>query len=308
MPSDLRLRPAPLRAALRMHRPDVFVYIHHFGVCLRENLELIRALIGPGVLLVEDFAHSLPFSGVPLTGDLALFAASKSLGVADGGLLWFRDGRVSGGAAYGPETAAGETLKARWELGLSLEDLFARLRPGPRLQTLARRCLGARLDAYSLLAARYRDMAAPVSEASLRTLERLDFAAVHARRRALARLYLAGLEPRFRLDLPDEACLRQSLLAFPVLVDDQERFHAHLVRRGAMGYRLTDHWLPEGRQASALYRRHYLLPLGHHLSDTDVARVIVAANAYPGYPGRYLEPAAAPRPLSRLTTASSTPR
>lgn len=279
---DLRLRPDLLADALHRHRPDVFVYIHHFGIYREENLELICSLLPPEVLLVEDFAHSLPFSGVPETGDLALYAASKLLGVADGGLVWFRDGKIPGDSGYGPESEDAAVLKSRWELGLTLEDLFVRLRPGPRLQTLARRCLGGRLDAYSLLTERYREIASPVSDRSRRVLERVDFAAVQARRRALARVYLDGLEPRLRLDLPEEAVLRQPLLAFPVLVGDQDRFHAHLARRGVLGFRLTDRWLPPGLAPSELYRRHYLLPMGHHLSDAEAGRVVAAANGYRG--------------------------
>jgi hypothetical protein len=281
---DLLLDPAALKARIRIFRPDVFVYIHHFGVYLEENLAIVRETLGRDVLLVEDFAHSLPWGGVPVRGDVALFAPWKTLGLADGAMLWFRDGRVPSAAeGYGREDARSRVLASRLSAALAWEDFIARLRPPRILQTLGARALGSRVDAYAFLARHYRDIATPASPASRQTLEAVDFAAVHRRRRHLAALYLAGLEPRFRLVPAHEAYVRQSLLAFPIRVDDQDRFRRHLARRGIQGYRLTDFWLlDEGRNRPPIHRHHYLLPLGHHLEDAEIREVIACVNAYPG--------------------------
>ena len=283
---DLSLDRGGLRRMVESFRPDVFLYIHHFGLRLEGNLRLVRESLNPGTLLVEDLAHTLPEWGfgpptAPDFGDLALYAFPKLLGVAEGGLLLFRRADPAATVPYGPESGPGRTLARRLEAHLAYENWVRRLRLSPRLQSLLRHFVGKRADYYGHLMRHYRDIASPVSAASLRVLERVDFQAIGARRRAVATQYWEGLDPRFRLGPPREAYLQAPLLAFPIKVDDQDRFHAHLAKAGVLGFRLTDRWWFPPEAPGALYHGHYLLPMGHHLGDGEIRAVIARANLYP---------------------------
>lgn len=297
---DLSVDAAALKAARLAQDSDVLVYIHHFGIYREDNLAAVRAALVPGMLFIEDFAMTLPNAGMEMTGDLALFSFTKMLGVTDGGMVWFRDRDLldpaPDGAATGPGgdpgsnsgggSGAGDDpariLIERMESNLAFEDWIQRWRPRPALQTLVRRLLGKRIGYYAQLTRHYREIGAPVSEASRRLLESVDFEAVLARRREIARLYLSGLEARFQLGAPAEAYLRNALAAFPIKVDDQTRFHAFLAKQGILGFRLTDcWWFKEGAARSELFSRHYLLPATHYLEDREVQAVIACVNAYP---------------------------
>lgn len=311
---DLSVDAAALKAARIAQDSDVIVYIHHFGLYREDNLAAVRAALAPGVLFIEDFAMTLPNAGMEMAGDLALFSFTKMLGVTDGGMVWFRDrdlldpaesdaadakaaadtraaaGKGGGGAGAapaakgiaGPGDDPARILVERMESNLAFEDWIQRWRPRPAVQTLVRRLLGKRIGYYAQLTRHYREIGAPVTEASRRLLEAVDFEAVLARRREIARLYLAGLDARFQLGTPAEAYLRNALMAFPIMVDNQDRFHAHLAKRGVLGFRLTDcWWFKEGAGRSELFRRHYLLPATHYLEDREVRAVIACVNAYP---------------------------
>ncbi|GEM_PF-2592272 len=288
---DLSVDADALKSARAAQDSDVVVYIHHFGLYREDNLRAVRAALVPGVLLIEDFALTLPNAGMDLSGDLALFSFTKMLGVADGGLVWFRDRDLMElplpTASIGKQGVAvvnerGRTLVARMAANLAFEDWIQRWRPSPRIQALVRRLLGKRVSYYPHLTRHYRTIDAPVSAESLRVLESMDFEAVLSRRREIVRLYLAGLEARFQLGAPVEAYLRQALVAFPIQVDDQDRFHAYLAHRGFLGFRLTDSWwFQDGVRPSDLHRRHYLLPAVHYLADREIQAVIACVNGYP---------------------------
>lgn len=304
---DLSVDAAALKAARAAQDSDVLVYIHHFGLYREDNLAAVRAALVPGMLFIEDFAMTLPNAGMEMAGDLALFSFTKMLGVTDGGMVWFRDrdlldpasdegdaevvagqGGEGAGAVPGAKGIAGvgddpaRILIERMESNLAFEDWIQRWRPRPALQTLVRRLLGKRIGYYAQLTRHYREIGAPVSEASRRLLETVDFEAVLARRREIARLYLAGLDARFQLGAPTEAYLKNALAAFPIKVDDQTRFHAFLAKQGILGFRLTDcWWFKEGEGRSELFRRHYLLPTTHYLEDREVLAVIACVNDYP---------------------------
>lgn len=292
MPLDLRIDPAALGKAIADHGPDLVAYIHPFGLYLEENLEALCAALPAGALLLEDFALSLPCAEVVPRGALALYAYSKLLGVAEGGLVKATetagveslsaggDAGVAGAAgAYGAPTPEGGELSARLANQLILQDRMGRLRAGPILQRALAFASGKGAEYYPYLTAHYRGIAQPVPDASRRLLERIDFQAVTRRRRELARLYLRGLDPRFLL-APETAYLRQALCAFPLRVNDQEKFHAFMIRGGIQGYRLTDRWWFSPGPPSPLHRGHYLLPLGHYLSDAEIGRVVERVNAY----------------------------
>lgn len=263
--------------------PDHFVYIHHFGVYIEEGVRLARELLPGGAVLLEDFAHTLPQDGVPIIGDLAAYSFTKMLGVPEGALLWFRDeGRLTP-CRHGADDEPARRLREKLEGRLAFESFFAR-RDLPRaVEAAARRLLRRRAEYYGFLQARYPAIRARIGARSRAILERADLARVTARRREIARLYVAELDPRLLLPVPRESLTRQALYAFPVAVSDRAAFLAHLRRRGVRGTALVDHWWfqPEDPRHELL-SRHCLLPVNHYLSDEKVRRVIGAANAVAG--------------------------
>jgi dTDP-4-amino-4,6-dideoxygalactose transaminase len=280
MGPDLRLSRDVLDRALAGRRADWIICIHTFGTYVEENVATVRAMASGGALMLEDFAHTLPDPGVPLTGDVAAYSFTKMLGVAEGALLWFARKDLLEASAYSPLDRAGARVRSLMERKFALDSFFAD-HPAPRVvEGAARRLLRRGMDYYPRLMEHYPSLRARVAERWIEVLNRVDLAGVTERRREIARIYLERLDPRLRLALPDECFLRQALYAFPVRVDDPPAFHAHLGARGIRGFALTDHWwFSEGR-GSELLRRHYLLPANHHLSDAKIARVARAANEY----------------------------
>ncbi len=272
-----------LARAIAAERPDHVVAIHYFGVYREENLRVLRAVLPERTTLLEDFGHTLPQEDVPVTGQLAAWSFTKLLGVAEGGLLWFGDRSALVPCRYGPDTPPARELRGRLERRLALESFLARGGTPALAGSIARRLLRGRTDYYDFLQARYPEIRAPIGRRSRELLERVDFARVAERRRAIARLYVEALDRRLRLPVPESALLRQTLYAFPVQVDDRGAFLRHLRRSGVRGGALVDHWwFQTERPPHPLRDRHCLLPANHHLTDAEVRRIVAAANAFAG--------------------------
>ena len=268
--------------ALRRAGPaDIAVLIHQFGLYIQHNVDAVREASAGKGLVLEDFAHTLWDSRTVLSGDLCGFSFTKSLGVADGSLLWLRNRSLLHPCTCTADTAGDRRLKTLLGRRLLVEHLLAticrrRTCHGPLLRATRRWC-----DYYSHLSAAYTGLAGPISPASLRTLDHLDMDRVSTARRALADRYVERLNPALMFDLPRDSFLRQSLFAFPVRVPDRESFVQHMSRHGVRTTVLTDRWwwrndAPPGDT----YRSHCLLPLTHYLSVEQVDRVIDAANQW----------------------------
>jgi hypothetical protein len=266
---------------VREWRPDVFVYIHYFGVYHEQSLAACRDVCAGRALFVEDFAHTLPQADIPLTGDVCLYSYPKTLGVAGGSLVWCNKRELLAPSPRSADTAADRELKRRLRRTLLVENLLSIWVRQRHCQTLVLRLTARVAGYYPFLCAAYPTLTAAPSDHTLAVLARVDFEAVAARRRQIATSYYGLIERRFLLELPVDWLQRQSLLGFPLLVDDQQAFHRHLLVRGVRGLTLRDRWwfrsdCPPGE----LFGRHYLLPLTHYMSDTQVRRVAAAVNAY----------------------------
>ena len=279
--TNLLLDADEIQKSLTASNPDVFVYIHHFGLYHESNLLLLKNILDPRILFVEDLAHSLPDLQQKPMGQIALYAFSKSIGISEGSVLWFRDKSVACQIPYGLQTSQGLTLSSRLQAHARLDSLLATW----PLPVVARRWISKfmspKADYYPYLKSHYREIGSRISPSATHQLECLDIRAIVHRRKELARLYLQGLEARFRLSPVDSAYSHQSLLAFPIVVDNQDRFYAYLVRKGLLGFRLTDEWwLCESRAPSNLFHKHFLLPLNHYMNDIQVKKVVRIVNDY----------------------------
>ncbi len=76
------------------------------------------------------------------------------------------------------------------------------------------------------------------------------------------------------------ATLRQSLMAFPILIQNQDHFLRYLVRKKVLGFRLTDEWFNQEMKTGNLIYQHYLLPLSHYFTEAQVQIVIQIVNDY----------------------------
>jgi hypothetical protein len=88
---NTNLNQEELVAGISEFQPDVFVYIHHFGIYNHLNIEFIKKnIVGMNILFLEDFAHSLPSSKSVFMGDICTFSFTKMLGTSQGSLVWIR--------------------------------------------------------------------------------------------------------------------------------------------------------------------------------------------------------------------------
>ncbi len=278
VPSCMRLKRTEVAVRFQATRPDIAVLVHPFGVYVEENVALMRGLCRDGTMLFEDFAHTVWDSTVALSGDLCGFSFAKSLGVSSGSLLWLTNRENIGIDTPGLPGRGERRLGTLLARQLAVEHWCATVVRSRVSQVLLLRAT-ARLRAYyPFLLAHYPTLRAPPTARSIALLDRIDTEGVAAQRRRIAQRYARELDPRLLPDLPRECFERQALFGFPVLVDDREAFHSALYRQGVRGTVLCDRWwFDTDRSPGGLYRRHYLLPLSHYMSDTQVERVIGAA-------------------------------
>jgi dTDP-4-amino-4,6-dideoxygalactose transaminase len=278
LPASLQLDSAELKARFSAAQPDIVVLIHQFGAYVPHNVKLLRDLCTDGTLLLEDFAHTVWDSQTVLSGDLCGFSFTKTLGVASGSVLWLNNKSLLGTDAPGAIAAADRRLNTLLKRQLAVESLCAATVRSRLLQAALLRLSAWARAYYPFLSAHYPDLHGRPDRDTLSLLEHIDTDRVSARRRQIAMRYSRELDKRLLLPLPPEHLERQSLFGFPVLVANRERFHGALYHRGVRGLILCDRWWFDTSSAPGeLYQRHYLLPLSHYMSDTDVDRVIEAA-------------------------------
>ncbi|MBD3243887.1 MAG: hypothetical protein GF331_25065 [Chitinivibrionales bacterium] len=281
VPVDLRLRKDELAATMRAMKPDVVVLIHYFGAYIEENVTLLRELAGSDTLLVEDFAHTVHETRLALRGDICLFSHTKVLGVAEGGGLVFANPNARREPDYSPDTPGDRTLKRLLGRQLLLEHLMATRVRGRHMQALLFRAMRPFAAYYPFLCDAFTTLSAPVSGRWSNMLKRIDLDAIAEKRRALARRYVENLRDDLCLPVARGSLLRNTLYGFPVRVHMPEAFHSYLVHRGVRGQVLCDRWwFDSGHEPSELYRTHYLLPVNHHLSASQVDEVIAVVNSF----------------------------
>ncbi|MBD3422680.1 MAG: hypothetical protein GF398_21405 [Chitinivibrionales bacterium] len=263
---SLSLNKEELAETIERTKPDIFVYIHYFGLYMKHNVALLKELLPESTLFIEDFAHTLPTSTTVYTGDLCLFSFTKSLGVAQGALLWFNNEKYLKASPYTPPTKQAEKLSARLRFHTRLEHLFSTQVPSDLLQRILLKVTRPWSDFYTWLHSNYPACTTRVDDASTHALNHLDFDEITAARKKIVERYLNKIPKSQKFTCPRNAFLKQSLIGFPVVVDNQKVFHAELLSLGTQGFYLNKRWwFKDEAGGSELLNRHYLLPVGHYL-------------------------------------------
>ncbi|MCD6025405.1 MAG: aminotransferase [Fibrobacteria bacterium] len=257
-PASLNLDPEQVSAKITQ-RTRAILAVHLYGTVT--DMTPLRALAkAHGLKVVEDAAqaHGAAWRGTRAgaLGDAAGFSfyPSKNLGaLGDGGAVTTDDDRLA------------ETIRALRNYGSSAknENRF--------------KGLNSRLD----------ELQAAVLGVGLEYLEEDN-----ARRRAIARRYLAEIgNPS--VTLPAAVADRESAWHLFVLrAPDREALGRHLAGQGietAVHYPIPPHKQEAYREwnslsfplTEAIHREVLSLPMGPHLSDAQVDRVIAAVNGYP---------------------------
>lgn len=279
--TDLEIDNKEIASAVAAFSPDVFVYIHFFGVYRQAMLDAAKQAVGGDAIFIEDFGHTLPAEGVALTGDLCCYSFTKTLGVAEGSLVWFNNKTLLAPCQYEPEDRTSRTLSKRLAASLALENFHSRWSLSGGLSSLVRLLFGEKAAYYPYLMEHYAACRARVSGRSLSIIDRVDFEAVTQRRRDIATLYCENLDSGILLNIPKQEMTRQSLFGFPVRVKDRQRLDVFLASRKIQGLILNDRWwFRRDKEPGDLFTRHYLLPMNHYLPDRKIEQVIDAVNEW----------------------------
>jgi dTDP-4-amino-4,6-dideoxygalactose transaminase len=261
--------------------PDVVIMIHYFGLRLDSHLRVLRRFFGERPVYVEDCAHTLWQAEHSGQADIRTYSLFKLLGVAQGSMLCGGERKPIPEPVYATPTPRDRELCKRLSRRLLIEHVLSTFVRGRRSQSLLLRATAGYADYYSYLCRHYRDLQAPLPARDIELLSRIDMARVAQRRCELARRYVDGLDRKLMFALPRECFLAQPLFAFPVRSAAREELRRYLVRHGVRGTALTERWwFVPGQESSALWRNHFLLPIGHYLSDREVDRVIEVVNSY----------------------------
>ncbi|MEO3977508.1 DegT/DnrJ/EryC1/StrS family aminotransferase [Streptomyces sp. CAU 1734] len=261
VPDHLTLDPDQVKSLLTT-RTRAIVPVHYGGR---------MALLGPlreicaahGLRLIEDAAHTLPArdgaDAAGRVGDASAFSffATKPITTAEGGMLCTDDPRIADEAR-------------RWSLhGLS-RGAVNRYRPGhPAAYDVDRPGFKYNMS----------DLAAALGRAQLAGADRL-----HARRTAIAEVYLrelAGLE-RLELPPPDTAANRSSWYLFPVRLRAAGAVRREAFRRRlhTLGVGTSVHFEPLHR--FSWYRDHAVragqtFPVADRIADTLISLPVFPA-------------------------------
>ncbi|MBD3346361.1 MAG: hypothetical protein GF401_15005 [Chitinivibrionales bacterium] len=277
---SLKLKKDQLQRCISDFNPEVFVYIHYFGTYVKENINLLKEILPAQTIFFEDFAHTVPCDTLVYSGDICGFSFSKIAGVAEGSLMIFPRSEPDNDCTYVSESRASKELHTRFRMKLITEHLCSTVTTVPYLQRLVSFFAGKSRHYYPFLMDHYTETMTHVSPSTAKIINRLDFNKIYERRKAIAQHYLERLDSRYLFDLPRECFLAQALYGFPVVVDSQEKFQRFLQQHGVRGFMLKDRWwFKDSRQNSELLHCHYLLPINHTLSDTQVDRIIKAVNS-----------------------------
>jgi dTDP-4-amino-4,6-dideoxygalactose transaminase len=278
---DLEIDNKEISAAVAAFSPDVFVYIHFFGVYRQGVLDAVKRAVGGDAIFVEDFGHTLPAEGDALTGDLCCYSFTKTLGVAEGSLVWFNNKTLLTPCVYEPENRTSRTLSKRLAASLALENYHSRWAVSGGLWSFVRLLRGKKAAYYPYLMEHYAGCRARVSGRSLSIIDRVDFEAVTRRRRDIAALYCEKLDPGVLMNIPKQEMTRQSLFGFPVRVKERQHLDVFLASRNIQGLILNDRWwFRKDKEPGDLFNQHYLLPMNHYLPDRKIEQVIDAVNEW----------------------------
>lgn len=267
-----------VRGLAGVEKPGIAVLIHLFGI--PRDTRGFRDALGPGVWILEDFAHTWPGPHLffdRVQGDAALFSLPKLAGLPDGGGVFFQDYSLPEGRKGSGKRSVYLVLRI---LALFCSGLAWRLDAGGlRFLSIA---LNGR--AYRILQT-WRRRPHQISRISRWLLRRFDHRFLIAAHLRQADLYRMGLGTP-GIVAPDPLP-SWPMIGFPLFSNQRDQWVQYLSENGIDALTFTSNWnfIPESEKekypgALELEKTHFLLPINPKLSDEDIQTVIRVVKAF----------------------------
>jgi len=255
----------------------IFYYIHQFGLYIQPNIDLMEAMQRKGFFVVDDRSLSLPVKTYQEFGDATAYSFYKLVGIPFGGQVRTK---TNMSVTYREPDEYNSTLKRKMTANF-------RFYANPLLSTVpafpyrAYNKLFSKYVSYNcILDSCLSEHPTQLPSALQRKLERVDFDRITDRRIEIAAMFFSGLDPRVLLPLPFEAFTKQSMIGFPILVDDPVWLHKRLVRQGIFTTLFTKiWWWDTTHEHSDLYKKNIVLPAHQRLTNKQVEYIIECVNS-----------------------------
>lgn len=253
----------------------IFYYIHQFGVHVKANIELMNIMQSKGYFVIDDRSLTLPVQNYIESADATAYSFYKLIGLPFGG-------QVRTKACQSPEyiPIKGQNAALMGKMRSSF-NFFS--------NPVVRKMPSLPFRVYNRLLSKYVDYNHLCNGWSLQLpmlpnkiedkLLGIDFNRVTNQRIAIARMYYRGLDPKLLLPIPIEAVSKQSMMGFPILVNNPLQCRKQLIRKGILAFQFTKiWWWDKSHDFSDLYKRNILLPSHQYLTHKQVQYIIDCVN------------------------------
>lgn len=276
VPNDLNIDQEAVMAMNLDPTDTVFHYVHQFGLLVPANIDFLRAMQQKGFYVVDDRSLTLPVDDYEEFGDATAYSFYKLVGVPYGGQVRTK---CLSSAQYADLDRSNRLLINKMSQSFYFYANAANTAI-PALMFRVHNRIFSRYVEYGHLVG--NTLQGPLPTMPVRMFDRLhrvDFNKVTKRRAEIAKQYTEGINPALQLPVPAASFERQSLMGFPILVDDPVTVLKALVRKGVTTFRFTKiWWWDKSRAYCDLYNRNLLLPAHHGLKNADVEKIIRSVN------------------------------
>lgn len=276
VPCDLTVDQQRIEELALPPNDTAFLYIHYFGVYVQQNIDLMNALQAKGYYIIDDRSSTLPVSTYIERADATAYSFYKSVGVGCGGEMRTK---TEVHADERDMDAFNRELMRSMNRNFQFyaNPLFVKL-PAPCYR-LANRLLSQFVEFDHLKPRALSEHLFRLPHALSEQLQRIDFDKVTKRRVEIARMYYQNIDPKLFLPISIESVSKQSLIGFPLLVDNPMKLIKQLLRKGIVAFHQAEKWWWDpAAEHSELYNRNVLLPMGHQMTDIDVRHIIQSVN------------------------------
>lgn len=247
----------------------IVYYIHHYGLWIDDNVKLLQNLKDKGFLIVEDKALTLPYKKVKTIGDIEVYSWHKLLGLPCGGAVISEkyDKLVCNGGGSIKSSELKTVLKIFFYFYSNHFIRFIPPLPFRIYNKLVWQLFGKNLFVIYEIPETI-SLADPIIK---KQICKIDFVKVSTKRILNAEILYKNIHPKYLLPVGKGAYLRQSLIGFPIMVDDQGRMMKYLLKRGVHGFALRNGWKPDELDYEPeLLKSVFLLPVHHYLNDKEL--------------------------------------
>lgn len=276
VPNDLSVdQDAILKMNLDPH-DTVFHYVHQFGLHIPANIEFLRVMQSRGHFIVDDRSLTLPVRDYEEFGDATAYSFYKLVGVPYGGQVRMK---ASARARYADLDKPNRLLMNKMSQNFYFYSNAANKAIPSLMFRMYNRLFSRYVEYGHLVNQTLQDSLPAIPKSMLDKLHRVDFDKITKRRAEIAKQYYNGINPSLLLPLPLSSFQQQSLMGFPILVDDPVTVLKGLVRKGITTFRFTKiWWWDKTRTYCDLYNRNLLLPAHQGLTDANVRTIIARVN------------------------------